>query len=130
MALSSGGKLVDFLAANSGIIAASATSMVGTASVAVGAVPVPTAAPSWLPYLITVGGPVLVFVAKRVLAAIAASRRSLAASKAKRAALLRADNDPKNDAEAAKLEDEADAIRAQADALEALRDMRRAPDAA
>jgi hypothetical protein len=77
--------------------------------------------PGWIPYLTTVLGPMLVFVAGRLLAARSARDRSLAAAKEARAATLRADNDPTNDGEAAALEDAADSLRAEADALEALR---------
>jgi hypothetical protein len=98
----------------------SVASALGTLGLAAGALPVPAGLPAWLPYLSTIVGPVLIFIVQKVLAARAARDRSLADSKAKRAAQLRADNDPSNDGEAAKLEDEVDSLAAEAAALDAV----------
>ena len=114
-------QIFDHLHAPAASVAAAGTSFAATLSLAAGVAPVPVAVPQWLPYLSTILGPVLVLVFGRVLAADAARRRSLAASQAKRAADLRADKDPTNDHEAAKLEDAAAGNRAFADAEEALR---------
>lgn len=100
---------------------AGATSFASTIGLAAGALPVPEGVPNWLPYAVSVMGPILMALGMRVLGGIAARKRALAESKARRAAALKADKDPANDAEAAKLEDEAAALKADADALDAAR---------
>ena len=102
-------------------ITASVGSFLGTLGLAAGALPVPENVPSWLPYATTIIGPVLIALMHRILAAKAARDRSLAEAKRKRAAQIRGDTNPENDAEASKLEDDADALEAQADAEDAFR---------
>lgn len=101
------------------ILAASA-SFASTIGLATNALPVPDGVPAWLPYAISVLGPILMAFGIRVLRAISARKRALAEAKDARAATLRKDGDPANDAEAVALEDEAAALRAEAAALEAI----------
>lgn len=111
--------LLDVIAPHAATTTASVTSFGATLGLAAGALPVPTGLPSWLPYVVSVMGPALVFLLNRLLAAAAANRRSLAASKARRAKELLTDKDPANDAEGRKLEDDAEQLEATADALDA-----------
>jgi hypothetical protein len=69
----------------------------------------------------SVVGPILMAMGMRVLSAVAARKRALAAAKEQRARALRADKDVSNDAQADALEDEAASLKADADALEAAR---------
>jgi hypothetical protein len=101
-------------------MAAGATSTVATLAVA-STTPAPAGIPAWLPYLGSLAGPILAWVGARVLIALATRQRSIAEGKRKRAALLLADADKTNDAQALQLEDEADAAQATADALDAAR---------
>lgn len=101
-------------------VLAAGTSFASTLGLAANALPVPEGLPAWVPYAVSVLGPVLMALGIRVLRAISARKRSLAAAKDARAASLRKDNDPANDAEAVALEDEAAALRAEAAALEAI----------
>ena len=110
-----------FEALPSAPVAAAATSFAATLSLAAGAAPIPATVPTWLPYLTTILGPLLVLLFGRILAADAARRRSLAASQKDRAQRLRSDADKSNDAEADKLEDSAAGNLAVADAEEALK---------
>lgn len=114
------GKIVDMLASNIGPISAGVTSTVATVGLAASAVPPPEGLPVWAAYGLSILGPVFILVAKRVLAAVAASKRAKAKVKEDRARALLADKDPKNDAEAHALEEDAAGDRASADALEAL----------
>lgn len=98
---------------------AAVTSFLGTLGLATHAMPVPDAVPSWLPYATTILGPLLVMLFGRFLAAKAAQDRALAASKERRAKELLSDTNPANDSEANKLQDEADVLKAKADAWEA-----------
>lgn len=100
---------------------AGAASFASTLGLATNALPVPAGLPSWLPYVVSVLGPVLMALGIRVLHAIAARKRALAAAKESRARLLRSDKDLSNDVLATALEDEAISLKADADALEALR---------
>jgi hypothetical protein len=111
--------VLSFLEHHASAVVAGGASAIGTAAYAAGQVPVPAEVPSWLPMLVTVVGPALVWTATRVTRGVAARQRALAEAKDRRAALIRADGDPTNDAEAARLEDEADAARALAAGLEA-----------
>lgn len=112
-------KLVDLFQQHPAAISGSLVSTISTLGITTGAVPVPPGAPMWLPYLLSVCGPMLMFVAHRLLAARAAKKRALAASKSARALALRADSDPRNDAEANALEDSAAELVAEAAALDA-----------
>lgn len=103
-----------------GATIAGATSTVATLAVAT-QVPAPPGLPAWLPYVGSLAGPILAWLGARVLVALATRQRKLAERKRQRAALLKADNDKSNDGEAEKLEDEADAAEATADALDAAR---------
>jgi hypothetical protein len=99
---------------------AGAGSFLGTLGLATaGAHPQPDAPISWLPYALSVVGPILMAIAMRLLGAASAKKKALAEIKEKRAAQLRADKNPANDGEAEKLEDEAAVLRADAAALEA-----------
>lgn len=100
---------------------AAGTSFASTIGLATNALPVPEGLPSWVPYLVSVCGPVLMAIGVRVLSAVAARKRTLAEAKEARAQALRKDGDPTNDATAASLEDEAGGLRAEAAALEAIR---------
>lgn len=91
---------------------------VGVAA-AVGAMPLPGGSPWWLSWVLAVvvsSGPVLVV---RVMMAWSAGRAKLAEARRKRALALRSDNDKANDAEAARLDEEADELEAQAAAARA-----------
>ncbi len=107
--------------AHQGPILASASSVLGTVSLATGAIPIPSELPGWLPYAVTILGPVVALLIKRFLAAGAAKKRALAGAKERRALALRADKNPANDGDADKLDDDAAVLRAEADALEALK---------
>lgn len=100
---------------------AGATSFASTLGLAAEALPVPAGLPAWVPYAMSILGPVLMALGIRVLGAVAARKRALAEAKAARARALRSDKDPGNDVLATALEDEAVALKADADALEALR---------
>lgn len=102
------------------ILAASA-SFASTVGLAANALPVPEGIPAWVPYLVSVCGPVLMALGVRVLNAVAARKRALAEAKEARARALRADGEVSNDGQAAALEDEAAVLKADADALEAVR---------
>lgn len=112
--------VVTTVSENLGATIAGASSTVATLAVA-SQTPVPSGVPEWLPYLGSLAGPILAWVGARVLAALAARQHKIAELKHKRAAALKADGDKSNDAEADKLEDEADAAEATADALDAAR---------
>ena len=112
--------LVSTIGDHAGAMAAGATSTVATLAVA-STTPAPAGVPVWLPYLGSLAGPILAWVGARVLIALATRQRAIAESKRKRAALLLADADKTNDAQALQLEDEADAAQATADALDAAR---------
>ena len=113
--------MLDHVSPAAAPLAASATSFAATLSLAAGVAPTPAGLPTWVSYLTTILGPVLVLLVGRLLAADAARRRSLAATQQARAAKLRADKDPTNDHEADKLEDSAAGHLAVADAEESLR---------
>lgn len=113
--------MLDALPPAAAPITAGVTSFAATLSLAAGAAPVPAELPTWLPYLTTIVGPLLVLLAQRALSAFGAARRSLAESQEKRARQLLADKNPANDAEAHALEDKAAQNRAIADAVEALK---------
>jgi hypothetical protein len=113
-------RIADSVAHNQGPIVASATSVLGTMGLASGAVPAPDSAPNWLPYLVTLVGPVLTMVIHRALSAAGAAKRARAQAKLRRAERLRADRDPKNDDEADKLEEEAASDHAIGDVLDRL----------
>jgi hypothetical protein len=113
-------RVVSFFADHTSAVVASAAGTLTGLGFAVGQIPVPAGVPSWLPVLISFLTPVVSIVGVRLLSAWAASRRSLAEAKDRRAKQLLADNDKANDAEAHRLEDEADALRAQADAADAV----------
>jgi hypothetical protein len=113
-------RILDYVAAHQGVVAASATSTLGTLGLAAGAVPVPTQAPDWLPYAVSVFGPAITIVIHRTLAAFGAGYKARAESRRRRAEQLRKDSDPTNDAEAARLEDEAAADAARGAALDRL----------
>ena len=91
-------------------------------------VPLPEGAPQWVQWLAVVvgacAGPALTIfankVAPRFLAGRRAKKEALALAKERRAKQLREDNDNTNDATATKLEDEADALRAEAAELDAI----------
>lgn len=112
--------LVSTIGDHAGAMAAGATSTVATLAVA-STTPAPAGVPVWLPYLGSLAGPILAWVGARVLIALATRQRAIAEVKRKRAALLLADADKSNDAQALQLEDEADAAQATADALDAAR---------
>jgi hypothetical protein len=112
-------RVVSLIADHSLAVVASAAGTITGLGFAVGQLPVPDGVPSWLPVLVSFLTPVISIVGVRLLSAWAASRRSLAESKERRAKQLLADNDKANDAEAHRLQDEADALRAQADAADA-----------
>jgi hypothetical protein len=109
---------------HAGATIAGATSSVATLAVA-SQVPAPPGVPPWLPYLASMAGPILAWLGTKVLVALATRWRSIAAAKTARAQALRSDNDKSNDDEAAKLEAEADAAKAAADALDAARGVSR-----
>lgn len=102
-------------------ILAATASFASTVGLAANALPVPEGIPAWVPYLVSVCGPVLMAIGIRVLNAVAARKRALAAAKESRARALRTDEDHENDREAEVLEDEAAVLKADADALEAIR---------
>lgn len=102
-------------------ILAGLTSFASTVGLAAEALPVPAGVPAWLPYIVSIAGPVLTVISVRILNARAAHKRALAEAKAQRAKQMREDGDPLNDREAADLEDTAAALRAEAAALEAAR---------
>lgn len=104
-----------------GFIGASAVSVLGTMGVANQTLPVPEGVPPWIAMLIAALGPVASLVAARLLAAAAAKRRAIAEAKEARAKKLESDNEPGNDAEAAKLLEEAAGLKAEAAQLEGLR---------
>jgi hypothetical protein len=112
--------IVSTIGDHAGAMAAGATSTVATLAVA-STTPAPAGVPVWLPYLGSLAGPILAWVGARVLIALATRQRAIAEAKRKRAALLLADGDKSNDAQALQLEDEADAAQATADALDAAR---------
>jgi hypothetical protein len=72
---------------------------------------------TFLPYLVSLTGPVLVLVTNRVLAAKAAKRRARAAALREDAKALLQDADPNNDCNARVLIREASVLEAEADAL-------------
>jgi hypothetical protein len=76
---------------------------------------------SWLSYLPTIIGPALVVVVNRILAAKAAKRRVLAEYYKQEAEKKRSDGDPANDKEAAEDALKAATLKAEADAIEAMR---------
>lgn len=112
--------VVTTVSENLGATIAGASSTVATLAVA-SQVPAPAGVPGWLPYLGSLAGPILAWVGARLLVAAATRQRKLAERKRERAKLLKADDDKGNDSEAEKLEDEADAAEATADALDAAR---------
>jgi hypothetical protein len=81
---------------------------------------VPDSGPNWLPYAVSVLGPILTLVVSRSLSAIGASYRAKAELKRQRAERLRKDADPNNDAHADRLEEEAAADAAAGAALDKL----------
>lgn len=117
-------------AMNATAITASATSLVASTGLAVGAIPIPEGMPTYLPWLLTVLGPVVTMVTGRVLSSWAAGKRARAAAKKRRAEELLADKDPTNDKEAHQLEEDADTLKAEADKLDALRKPTRQDEAA
>lgn len=104
---------------SSGAVASASTSAVATASYLSGNLPLPSN--PTLSLLLTILGPVLTLIVARLLAAQAARRRALGALKQKKAEEKKADGNPENDKEAEQLEEEAAALNAEADALEALK---------
>ena len=113
-------QVITTISENMGATVAGASSTVATLAVA-SQVPAPAGVPSWLPYLGSLAGPILAWVGARLLVAAATRQRKLAERKRERAKALKADDDKGNDSEAEKLEDEADAAEATADALDAAR---------
>lgn len=113
--------MFDALPAAAVPVTAGVTSFAATLSLAAGAAPVPAEVPAYLPYLTTIIGPVLLFLLGRGAKAFAAYRHGLAKSQRERAARLRADNDPTNDAQADALEDKAAGNDALANAVEAIK---------
>lgn len=101
-------------------VAAAGTSFLATLGVASQTIPIPAGTPPGLALALSVLGPVLVFVARHLLAVYSAKKKAHAALLEKRAAALRADTDPSNDGQADKLEDEAAEDRAAAEALDNL----------
>jgi hypothetical protein len=89
-----------------------------TASLASGAPP-DTNPLSWVPFLLSVVGPTLALVINRLLAAHAAKKRALAQHEDAEAVKAEADKDPATDPAAHRLK--AAELRAEADALEALK---------
>ncbi len=76
---------------------------------------------SWLSYLPTIVGPALVVIVNRVLAAKAAKRRVLAEFYKEQAEKKKQDDDPSNDKEAEQDALKAATLKAEADAIEAIR---------
>lgn len=100
---------------------ASFTSAGTTLSLAATAPPIEGEPLTWVPYLMSVIGPVAILVVNRVLSAKAAARRARAVFEEAEAERKRTDADPANDSEARDHALRAAELRAEADALEALR---------
>lgn len=105
------------LLANADGVLASAAGVAGTVTLASGVAPVPDSVPAWLPYAVSVGTPIVVFLLNRLLGARAARKEAKAAVLEARAKALKADDNPENDLQAAALELEAAEERAEAAAL-------------
>jgi len=100
-------------------VAASLLGGAAGAATAAGVVPLPTDAPAWLAWVGALGVGVLPFFVSRLLAGAAAFPRALASERTAKARALLKDTDPKNDAQAADLLEEAARLRAVAAALDA-----------
>lgn len=119
------GQVVDVVADHTASLAAGAAGFLATLGFASGQFPVPSGVPEWLPYAVSILGPVAAVVGTRILAGWAAGKRRLAEKQRARAAALLADKDKSNDAEAHQLEDKADANEAVADVLDAVGKIKR-----
>lgn len=112
--------IVQSLSDNMPAAAAAGTSFLTTLGVASQTVPLPPGTPPELALALSILGPVLVLIARQLLSARGAKKRARAELLEKRAAALRADADPSNDGEAARLEEEAVEEKAEADSLQNL----------
>lgn len=106
-------------------VGAAVASALATAGITTQVIPLPEGTPPMLALALTILGPVVTLVVSRLLAAYSAKLRARAAAKEARAVAAKTDADPKNDADAERLLDEAAEDRANADALEALKPNRR-----